>query len=108
MRRTYAYGAIRIRNGKYQDQILVLQRGEVLQVGRDTGSCNLVLEAPWVSKVHCSICYDAHFGQYMVTDHSTNGTYLQDGTRLKVDQETDIIPGSVIRIGEHGIGLQLL
>ena len=43
MSRTYTYGAIRIQNGKYADQILVLQKGEILNIGRDTGSCNLVL-----------------------------------------------------------------
>ena len=108
MSRTYTYGAIRIQNGKYEDQILVLQKGEILNIGRDTGSCNLVLEASWISKKHCSICYDEREKHYIVTDYSKNGTFLQDGLRLKYKQATDIKPGNVVRIGEQGIGLQLL
>ena len=102
------YGAIRIQNGKYEDQLLVLQKGEILMIGRDINQCNLVLEAPWISKEHCSITFDETQGHYMVTDYSINGTFLEDGARLAKDQATELMPGSIVRIGEDGIGLQLL
>ncbi len=102
------YGAIRIQNGKYEDQLLVLQKDEILKIGRDMNQCNLVLEAPWISKEHCSIAYDADKQCYRVTDYSINGTFLENGTRLEKDQPMELTPGSVVRIGEDGIGLQLL
>ena len=102
------YGAIRIQNGKYEDQLLVLQKGEILMIGRDINQCNLVLEAPWISKVHCSITYDVTRQCYLVTDYSINGTFLEDGARLPKDQIIELAPGSIVRIGEDGIGLQLL
>ena len=102
------YGAIRIQNGKYEDQLLVLQKDETLKIGRDMNRCNLVLEVPWISKEHCGISYDVTKQCYVVTDYSINGTFLENGMRLPKDQPVELLPGSVVRIGEDGIGLQLL
>ncbi|MGN0153911.1 MAG: FHA domain-containing protein [Lachnospiraceae bacterium] len=104
----YMYGAVRIQNGKYKDQILILQKKEILWVGREPGCCNLILEAPWISRKHCGISYDERKGKYIVVDCSENGTYMEDGTRLTKGKDNILAKNVVIMVGEQGIRLHLL
>lgn len=104
----YMYGAVRIQNGKYKDQILILQKKEILWVGRDPGCCNLILEAPWISRKHCSISYDELRKKYIVVDYSENGVYMKDGERLPKGKKKVLGADVVLIIGEQGIRLHLL
>lgn len=105
---SYMYGAVRIQNGKYKDQILVLQKKEILWIGRDTSCCNLILEAPWISRKHCGISYDEQKGKYIVVDCSENGTFIEDGTQLTKGKENLLARDTIIMVGEQGIKLHLL
>lgn len=104
----YLNGALRILNGKYKDAVIVLQAKEEFVIGRDVKQCNFILEAPWVSRVHCTISYDQNEQQYIVTDHSENGTFVQNGERLPRKIAQNVSVGSVIEIGEGRIQLQML
>lgn len=104
----YMYGAVRIQNGKYKDQILILQKKEILWVGRDPGCCNLILEAPWISRKHCSISCNEMQRNYIVVDYSENGVYLENGMRLTKGKENVLAADVVLIIGEQGTRLHLL
>lgn len=101
-------GAVRILNGQYRDTVIPLQAGEKLVVGRDVNKCHLVLEAPWISRLHCTVSFDTEKHEYMVADYSENGTFIKDGNRLPREILKNIEPGTVISIGEGGIDLQLV
>lgn len=45
-------------------------------VGKNPKSCNLVVQNPHVSNIHCSVRYNAAGNTYIIKDHSTNGTFV--------------------------------
>lgn len=104
----YLNGAVLILNGRYQDAIIPLKPGESLVVGRDGNECQLVLEAPWISRRHVSILFDAASNKYVVVDSSENGTFIKDGERLQKGIECVLNPGTVLTIGEDGVLLKLV
>lgn len=100
-------GTIRILNGKYKDALLFMQDRNPLQIGRDLDQCNFILEAPWVSRLHCVIQYDFKAGCYHIQDVSENGTWL-DGSRMKKREWEDVASSAILWIGEDGTQMQLL
>lgn len=55
-----------------------------LAIGRSSASCQLTypLEMTEISRVHVKVTYDPADQSFTLTDSSTNGTFLADGTRL--------------------------
>ncbi|MBR1866419.1 MAG: FHA domain-containing protein [Lachnospiraceae bacterium] len=104
----YLTGAVHVLNGTYKDAVLVLQPGEELVIGRDVNVCQLILEAPWVSRRHCIIAYNRETGFYDVTDVSENGTFAMDAERLPKGERTQLESGTVLVIGTDGIRILLL
>ena len=67
---------------------------------RDAG-VDEVISSPRISQVHCSIEYDHHEHAFYIQDEkTTNGTYV-DGRRLRARQRERLMPGSLIRLGQH-------
>lgn len=62
----------------------VVPVGRALLIGRDSARCQLVypFEMTKISRVHVKIVYLPDSREFEVTDLSTNGVYLPDGTRL--------------------------
>lgn len=100
-------GAIRILNGKYKDALLFMQDCNPLLIGRDLDQCNLILEAPWVSRLHCVVKYDFKAGCYYIQDVSENGTWL-DESRMQKQEWESVTSSAVLWIGEDGTQMQLL
>lgn len=69
-------------------------------LGRDSSNCQLILNGPQISRKHCSISYDSVKKVYTVIDFSSNGTFLDDGTRLKSGEINELKPGSIICIDD--------
>jgi hypothetical protein len=88
-------------SGMYAGQTLPLAANEEMVIGRDNALCNLIVDqnAEKVSRKHCSITYDAARGNYMVTDYSTNGTFIDGGSRLVANMPTALQRGAVIALG---------
>lgn len=74
---------------------------DVLTIGRDAACCNLVLSGSKISRKHCEITYSPVRGNYRVVDTSSNGTYIKGGARLAKDQPTDLMPGTVLYLGNE-------
>jgi adenylate cyclase len=64
------------------------------RIGRDL-DCGLVIVANHVSRRHCTI--QRRDDEYVVIDHSTNGTYVTDDRAAEVE-----LQDSEMRIGKHG------
>ncbi len=85
--------------GQYQGQTAYICAGEEVILGRDPKYCMLVFDYPKISRRHCGIRYDAGSNTYYVIDYASNGTKLQDGTVLSTSEYTQLLPGTVILLG---------
>jgi pSer/pThr/pTyr-binding forkhead associated (FHA) protein len=75
-----------------------LEVGEELIIGRDAALCHIVLNrgAEKISRQHCVIRFDTAEQMYVVTDLSSNGTYLNNGTQLSPNTPTKVPRGGGI------------
>ncbi len=97
-----AGGTITGLSGMYAGQTIPMAANEPLLIGRD-GSCNLIVDrnAEKLSRRHCSVVFEAARGAYTVTDHSSNGTYVEGGSRLPSNIATQLPRGAVIELGSR-------
>ena len=89
-------------SGMYNGAVFPLPADEELIFGRDSAQCHIVItrDAEKISRKHMSIYIDNTSGAYIVTDYSSNGTYLSDGTRLKPYTPTKVSPGATIYLSK--------
>lgn len=87
--------------GTYKDATFDLVDGAELVFGRSPQESNIVFDqlATDVSRKHCVIRFDGRSNQYIVTDYSRNGTYLENGTRLENGQPRQLSRGTVVYLG---------
>ncbi len=87
--------------GAYRDATFDLVDGAELIFGRSPQDANIVFDqlATDVSRKHCSVRFDGRANQYIVTDYSSNGTYLENGTRIENGQPKTLSRGTVIYLG---------
>jgi serine/threonine protein kinase len=76
-------------------------------VGRSPQNCNIVVSDPGISRKHCVIRYSSGEGCFTVTDTSANGTFTEDGTRLRSDVPHVIEAQRQIWLTEQKITLQI-
>lgn len=90
-------------SGKYAGAVFDVSDGAAVMFGRSATDANIVFDQfeTDISRKHCAVKYDAISDQFVVTDHSTNGTYLEDGTVLTPGQPTTVSKGSVIYLGKN-------
>lgn len=82
--------------------------GHCITVGRLSESNALVPSNEMIiSKQHCIIEYDTQANTFYVTDISTNGTFTQNGRRLKRNARESIAPGSILYLSREYIIIQL-
>ncbi len=95
-------GTITGMSGMYAGQSIPLASNVELLIGRDS-SCNLIIDknSSKLSRRHCGIVFDPARGVYMVTDYSSNGTYIDGGTRLATNVSTPLQRGSIIDLGNR-------
>ena len=70
-------------------------------VGRDASCSHLIIEKQGISRRHCMVEYLAASQNYVVTDYSSNGTFIEGGMKLQKGVPTSIDPGAVIRFGNE-------
>lgn len=88
--------------GEYLGVTIPLEKStDVVIIGRDASCCNLVLSGAKISRKHCEISYSTITNRYRVVDYSSNGTYIRGGSRLEKDRATDLLPGTVIYLGNE-------
>ena len=93
-------GKVEAVSGIYQGAVMELSLGEQLTIGRDEKNCNLVINEKEISRKHCEISYDAYKSCYYITDYSTNGIYLGDGSELDKKKSVCLQPGAIVQLGK--------
>ena len=62
---------------------------EPVVIGRDPKACNIIADAPNISRRHCKVIYNAHSDTLYLEDFSKNGTYvIENGTCRRIGRET--------------------
>lgn len=89
-------GGIRPISGEYAGVKFKLTDGETLMLGRDPALCNIVFRDKNISRRHCAVRYSAAQDRYYVMDLSKNGTFLENGVRLRPQAEMALERGSKI------------
>ena len=97
-------GTIKVLAGSMRGAEIPIRDGETLWVGKDAKSCNVVFDPSFthISRMHCSVTYNAQSDRYIVVDESTNGTYLENGTRLPKHERRPLSPGTTLRLAKDG------
>lgn len=91
-------GVIQVTNGSMNGFTIPVKDGEVLYLGKDAKIANLVFTNDYknVSRIHCSVTFDAKTGKYYVTDCSSNGTYFISRKRLIKGKRTPVNINTVL------------
>lgn len=97
-------------SGTYKDADFDIVDGAEIIFGRSVQEANIVFDqlATDVSRKHCTVRFDGRANQYIVTDYSSTGTYLENGSRLENGQPKQLARGTVIYLGsnkKHGFRL---
>ena len=109
-----AYGLVRITNGTLAGSSVTsptsakLMDMTPLKIGRGPGvDITIVNAAKSVSKQHCVIMYDSNECKYYVTDISSYGTSLGNGTKLVKNMKTPVAKGTVVTLaGKEQLSLE--
>jgi uncharacterized membrane protein YhaH (DUF805 family) len=90
-------------SGMYANVNFPIENYEEIVIGRDAALSHVVIDtnAEKISRKHVSIGYDPNERMYIVTDYSSNGTYLNNGTRLTPNTAVKLTPGSVIYLAKQ-------
>ena len=85
--------------------ILDIHISAASNIGGDT----VVIDGKYttVSKRHCGIRFDPFSGLYTVTDYSSNGTYINGGTKLQPHTPLQLQPNTVVSIGKGSNSFRL-
>ena len=87
--------------GEYAGIAFPVTPDEPISIGKNPDRSNIVLSDNGVSRLHCTITYSGSEKQYIVTDHSSNGVYLENGTRLIKETPTRVACNSSIFFGKE-------
>ena len=85
------------------DGCLTLSPDETpVHVGRDPRVCSVLTPSPAASRDHCHLAF--HHGQFVLVDHSTNGTYVlnSEGRQVYLRRgELPLLGSGAIALGEQ-------
>jgi len=97
----HSEGYIEVTNGSMNGLVVPVHNEEILYLGRDPKLSNLVFTSDYkrISRVHCTVTYNAKLKKYYVTDCSSNGTYLNNKERLVKGKRTSVNANTVLILG---------
>lgn len=86
--------------GVFEDMVLEVEKE--ITIGRNAGLCQLVYPETerGISGVHCKI-ENTDGGVFLTDLHSTNGTFLADGTKLVPDRPFAMLDGQGFYLGSR-------
>lgn len=89
-------------SGMYSGAIFRLDAGETITFGRDPKTSQIVLDERFknVSRTHCSVSANAAAQTYLVTDSSSNGTFI-DGQKMDKGACVEVPRGTIIALGDQ-------
>lgn len=90
-------GCIYVNKGCAKGKGFMLPQDRKVVVGKNRQKANLIIDAEYISNVHCSIRYNENRKSYIIKDHSSNGTYV-DGRRLPKDVAMEYPAGTILSL----------
>ena len=99
---------VEIVSGEFAGSVIPVKPGEDIVIGRDPKRANVVTSPAntQVSGLHCSIRYDAQHAVYVVTDFSTNGTYLNN-EKLMPERPALAAKGAIVKLADGAMIVRL-
>lgn len=101
---------IQLLTGSMEGCQFELEDGKTYTIGKDASLANILLDSSYnmVSRVHCTVSYNAKFDKYFIIDCSSNGTYFENGTRLAKNIRTPVTRGSILKLADNTCIIKLL
>lgn len=95
-------GSIQVISGSMNGFAAPIRDGETLCLGKDPKLANIVFTGNYekVSRMHCTITYDAAKKHYYVVDCSSNGTFLAGKVRLEKGKRKLMLPKTVLTLAD--------
>ena len=93
------YGALICTHGNYTGSIIQICPEKKILIGRDGKQADIIINHPYISRVHCSLLYHSDTMSYEITDYSSNGTFVHEGIRLVNDEPYLLKSGSELYFG---------
>lgn len=99
---------VEILSGEFAGSVIPVKGGDDIRIGRDPKRANVVTSPAntQISGLHCSIRYDAQRAMYVVIDHSTNGTCLNN-EKLAVESPALAAKGSIVKLADGAMIVRL-
>ena len=94
-------GKIEVISGEYQGAQFSINDGDIIKIGRDPASCNIVLSDMSVARRECMLKYDAKTGSFSIMDCSS-GFLKQNGKSPETSLPISMQSGDLIQIGTAG------
>ena len=85
----------------WAEELATIPADREMSVGRDFNSCDLVVYGNSISRKHCTVTYSSQSNCFLLTDYSSNGTYLSDGTRMQPGAVYALDAGSVVLLASQ-------
>ncbi len=104
-------GRIMCTSGMYKDAVFQIESDFEIIIGRDSYFSSIVINenSSTISRKHCGIRYDKSTGNYLVTDYSSNGTYIADTKeRLQRNVPVSLSSGTSIYLGDMNNRFKLM
>lgn len=86
--------------GQYIGKVIDITGYEELVAGRNPKECQIVLEEPQISRIHCSIVYDANTEEYIVLNQSKNGMFFDNHKVMEKGREYRLAPKTKIGLAK--------
>lgn len=101
---------IQVLTGNMEGHQFELEDGKIYTIGKDASLANILLDSSYnmVSRVHCTVSYNAKFDKYFIIDCSSNGTYFENGTHLAKNTRTPVARGTVLKLADDNCRIKLL
>lgn len=102
-------GIIQVSSGTMQGVSITIKDGETIYLGKDKKYASIVFGAEYknVSRIHCSVTFDAKANKYYVTDSSLNGTYFATKQRLEKGKRTPVNVNTVLLLANENCTIVL-
>lgn len=94
------YGALICVHGAYLGSIIRIKPEQKILIGRDGNIVDMIINLPFVSRIHCTILYHCDTMEYEIVDLSHNGTFVNGNKRLLRDETYLLKPGNEICFGD--------
>lgn len=100
-------GALVCVKGVYIGRIVRVVPEQTIVIGRDHRQADLVIDLPMVSRKHCTIVYHKSSNDYEITDHSSNGTFVDGSYCLERGDTYRLRPGTALSFGDKSLVYRL-